>query len=271
MRRTVLVAVLAGALVGLAVVAGISLAGGSSSSGKQSAAAPAQGSFAAAYAKRSGKGGPGRRGGGPGRFHGPGGHGPGMGFGPLAIAFQGFAKKLDVTPDKLREAIKGVKNRALDRAVADGTITQDERDALDACMKSRGGSGCDRAKAMAAHRKLHKALEARAKSDAAGLKSQFIGDLATELGKQPADVEAAARSELSDLLATAVTMGFITEHGRDLALGCFDKPNECDRAALRAEVKKHFREGRRHGGRGPHGPGGRHRGPGGPPGWPGHP
>ena len=174
------------------------------------------------------------------------------------IAFKGLAKKLDVSPAKLREAVEGVKNRALDRAVGDGTITQDERDAIAACMKSHGGSGCDRAKAMAAHRKLHQAFEARAKSDAAGLKAQAIDDLAAELGKQPADVEAAMRAELSDMLDTAVTMGFITDKGRELALGCFDKPNECDRGALRAEVKKRFRG---HGPHGHHGPGGR-RGPG---------
>jgi hypothetical protein len=183
-----------------------------------------------------------------------------MGFGPLMMAFDGLAKRLDVTPAKLKEAVQGVKKHALDRAVTDGTITQDERAALDACMKSRGGSGCDRNKARAAHQKLHKALKARAKSDAAGLKSQLIDDLAAELGKQPADVEAAARAQLSQMLDTAVTMGFVTERGRELALGCFDKPNECDRAALKAEVKKRFRGHDKHGERG------KHRG-----GRPGHP
>jgi hypothetical protein len=148
----------------------------------------------------------------------------------------------------------GVKKRALDRAVADGTITQDERDALEACFKSRGqGSGCDRVKARAAHRKLHKAIKQRVKTDAAGLKAQVIDDLAAELGKQPAEVEAAARAELVDLLDKGVALGLVTEKGRDLALGCWDKPNECDRAALKAEVKKRFRgRGHRHGGRRAH-------------------
>jgi hypothetical protein len=171
-----------------------------------------------------------------------------MGFGPLALALNGLADRLDVTPAKLREAAKGVKKRALDRAVADGTITQDERDALEACFKARGqGSGCDRAKARAAHKKLHKALEQRAKTDAAGLKSQLIDDLAAELGKQPADVESAIRATLSDLLDKGVALGFVTAHGRDLALGCWDKPNECDRAALRAELRNRLPGG--HGGR----------------------
>ena len=87
-----------------------------------------------------------------------------------------------------------------------------------------------------------------ARDDAAGLKSQFIDDLAAELNKQPADIESAARAEIKDLLDMAVTAGFVTEKGRELALGCFDQPNQCDRAALRAEVKKRFRG--HHGGRG---------------------
>src|SRR5215207_3826047 len=246
MRRSILIAVLAGALVGLSVAAGISLAGGSgggSSSSDKASSGAGGGSFKAAYAKRGNRGrGGGRRGGWPGHGH----HGPGMGFGPLALAFNGLAKKLDVSNDKLHDALRGVKKRALDRAVADKTITQGERDALDACMKSRGGSGCDRKQARSAHRKLHRALKARAKSDAAGLKAQLIGDLAAELGKDPADVEKAVRDQLSELLNMAVTMGFVSERGRDLALACWDKPNECDRGALRAEIKKRFRG--RHGG-----------------------
>src|SRR3954447_1728585 len=249
MRRSILVAVLAGALVGLAVAAGISLAGSSGSSGTKSSseqASAGRGSFASAYAAKQGQRRNGRRGGHPGPH--------GLGFGPMGLAFRGLADRLNVTPAKLRAAAMGVKNRALDRAVADGTITQDERDALEACFKSRGqGSGCDRAKARAAHRKLHKAIKQRIKTDAAGLKAQVIDDLAAELGKQPAEVDAAARAELSDLLDKGVALGLVTAKGRELALGCWDKPNECDRAALKAEVKKRFRgRGHRHGGRRAH-------------------
>jgi hypothetical protein len=255
MRRSILIAVLAGAIVGTAIAAGISLAGSGGSSGSSSSseqASAGNGSFASAFAAKQGnrKNG-GRRG---GRWHGHrGGHG--LGFGPMGLAFKGLADRLNVTPAKLREAAMGVKKRALDRAVADGTITQAERDALQACFKSRGrrGSGCDRAKARAAHRKLHKAIKQRVKTDAAGLKAQVIDDLAAELGKQPAEVEAAARAELVDLLDKGVKLGLVTEKGRELALGCWDKPNECDRAALKAEVKKRFRvRGHRHGGRRAH-------------------
>ena len=247
MRRSVLIAVLAGALLGLAVSRG-------HQPGRRrillerlgSAAAPEKGSFVSAYTAKQGKRAHGNRRGGGGHGH-RGGHG--MRFGPLAIAFKGFADRLDVSPRALREAVKGVKKRALDRAVSDGTITQAERDALEACFKSRGkGSGCDRAKARAAHRKLHKAFKQRARTDAAGLKAQLIDDLAAELGKQPGDVESAARATLSAMLDKGVAFGFVTERGRELALACWDKPNECDRAALRAEIRKHFRGHGRHGG-----------------------
>ena len=252
MRRSILIAVLAGSLVGLAVAAGISLAGNggssSSGSGKQASSASTQGSFQSAYAKRGNqRKGQGRRGG----RRGGNGHGGAMRFGAMAMIFKGLADKLGVEQDELRDAIRGVKKRALDRAVSDGTISQAERAALDACMKSRGGSGCDRKAAKAAHRKLQRAIKARAKSDAAGLKKQVIDDLAAELGKQPEDVDTAARAQLKTALDTGVTMGFITEKGRELALGCWDSPNQCDRKALRAEVKKRFRGRSRghHGGR----------------------
>lgn len=253
MRRSILISVLVGAVMGLAVAAGISLAGsGGSSSSTQSSADPAQGSFASAYAKRGNQQRGGRRGGRRGHGHG---HGHGMGFGPLALAFNGLAERLGVERDKLHDAVKGVKKRALDRAVTDGTITQAERDALEACMKARRSSGCNKQQARAAHRKLHRAFKQRARSDAAGLKAQLLEDLAAELGggKTSAQVGEAIRAELVELLDKGVTLGFLTEKGRELALGCWDSPNQCDRKALRAEVKKRFR-GHRHGGR----RGGRH-------------
>jgi len=241
MRRSVLIAVLVGALVGFGVAAAISLAGGSSAaSSKRSSAAPSQGSFASAYAAKRGHGRGGRH---RGRRQG---HGHRTGFGPMMLAFSGLADRLGVKPEQLREAAKGVKKRALDRAVSEGTITPAERDALDACFQSRGRN-CDRAKARAAHRKLHKALRQRLKSDAAGLKSQLIGDLAAELGKQSAEVDAAIRATLKDLLDKGVALGFVTEKGRDLALGCYDDPNACDRKALRAEFRRfHGRHGHGH-------------------------
>jgi len=262
MRRSILISVLVGALVGLAVAAGISLAGSGGGSSSSKGEASAQGSFASSYAAKRGNQN-GRRGGRRGGRHGHGhGHG-GMGFGPLALAFNGLAERLGVERSQLHDALKGVKKRALDRAVSDGTITQAERDALEACMKSRRGSGCAKAQARSAHRKLHRAYKQRFKSDAAGLKTQLLEDLAAELpgGKTPAQVGDAIRAELVELLDKGVTLGFITEKGRELALGCWDNPNQCDRKALRAEIGKKFRgRGHRHGGPpgGPGGPGGWH-------------
>jgi hypothetical protein len=244
MRRSILISVLVGALVGLAVAVGIGLAssgsGGSASPGQASSA---QGSFASNYAAKRNHGK--RRGGRHGHRH-----GHGMLFGPLALAFNGVAERLGVERSELHDAVKGVKRRALDRAVSDGTISQAERNALEACMKSRRGSGCNRAQARAAHRKLHRAVKQRLKNDAAGLKAQLLDDLAAELGggKTADEVGDAIRAELVELLAKGVTLGFITEKGRELALACWDDPNSCDRQALRAEIRKRFR-GHRHGGR----------------------
>jgi hypothetical protein len=127
--------------------------------------------------------------------------------------------------------------------VSDGTITQKQRAALEQCMKARHGGGgtCNRRVARRAHRKLHRSLRQRLKNDRSGLKAQLIGDLAAELNKQPDEVEDALRAELVELLETGVKLGFVTDRGRDLALGCFDRPDQCDLKALRREVRKHHR------------------------------
>jgi hypothetical protein len=234
MRRSILAAILVGALLGIAAVAGISLASSGSDSEKKSQSSPPQQSFQSQYAaKKNGS----RRGGRGGRHH------HGMRFGPMAMAFKGLADRLNVSRDDLIDAFHGVKDRALDRAVSDGTITQKQRDALEGCMKARHGQGgtCKRRVARRAHRKLHRELRQRLRNDRSGLKAQLIGDLAAELNKQPGEVEGALRAELVDLLETGVKLGFVTDRGRDLALGCFDRPDQCDLKALRREVRKHHR------------------------------
>lgn len=247
MRRSILVAVVLGALAGLATIAGISVAGsGGGSSPKTAAPGASHGSFKGTYAAKRHRG---RR----GHRHG---HGHGMRFGPMALAFSGVADRLNVSKDELIDAVKGAKDRALDRAVAEGVISQAERDALQQCMTAhhRGGKCSNRRAARRAHRKLHRELHRRIRGDAAAMKSQLIGDLAAELGKDSDVVERALRAELSELLNMGVSLGFVTDRGRDLALGCWDRPNECDHRALRAEVRKRF-GGHRHGhhrGRGRH-------------------
>jgi hypothetical protein len=234
MRRSILAAILVGALLGIAAVAGISLASSGSDSETKSQSSPPQQSFQSQYAaKKNGS----RRGGRGGRHH------HGMRFGPMAMAFKGLADRLNVSRDDLIDAFHGVKDRALNRAVSDGTITQKQRAALEKCMKARHGGGgtCNRRVARRAHRKLHRELRQRLKNDRSGLKAQLIGDLAAELKKQPEQVEEAVRAELVELLDTGVKLGFVTDRGRDLALGCFDRPDQCDLKALRREVRKHHR------------------------------
>lgn len=249
MRRSVLVAIVVGALVGVIAVGSVSLAGSDSSDktaspGSQNAS---QASFKSAYAAKRNRGG--RHGG----RHGGRRHGNALRFGPLAMALSGVADRLGVSKDELIAAGKGVKDRALDRAVSDGTITQAERAALEECMKTHGqrrergqrGANCDRRVARRAHRKLEREFRQRLRNDRDGLKKQLVADLAAELGKDPSEVEDALRAELVELLDTGVKLGLVSEDARKLALGCWDDPNGCDLKALRREVKRSHGRGRR--------------------------
>jgi hypothetical protein len=184
-----------------------------------------------------------------------GGRGGPPGFFPLRAALDGLAERLDVTPERLREALEGVKRRGLDRAVARGVITEAERDALLACMSEDRG-GCDREAARSAARKLHRAHHRRGRRGLARMKANVLGDLAAELDKPVGEVTEAVRAELVEWLDRGVAMGLVSGRGRELALACFDRPRSCDLRALKREIFGRF------GGRG-HGPGGRH-GPGGP-------
>ena len=179
------------------------------------------------------------------RFRGGGrlGFGP-FAFGPARAVFRGVADKLDVTPKRLREALRGVKRRRLDRVVQEGTITTAERDALAACLERRGGGrrrgeSCDAGAARAAMGKLKAAKRAQGR-DLTKLKAQLLADLAAELDKPEADVAAAIRASLVGALDKAVARGWLTERGGDLATGCFDTPASCDRKALRGELRRSF-------------------------------
>ena len=176
---------------------------------------------------------------GGGMGHGFRGHRGGHGFWPLRAALDGLAERLDVTPERLREALRGVKRRGLDRAVARGVITEVERDALLACM-ARDGGGCDRATAHRAGRRLHRSFHRRGRRGLARMKAQVLGDLAAELGKPAAEVTEAVRAELVEWLDRAVAMGFLSGRGRELALACFDRPRSCDLRALRREAFGRF-------------------------------
>ena len=153
---------------------------------------------------------------------------------------RGLADRLEVTPRELREALRGVKRRSLDRAVERGTITAEQRAVVDTCLADR--RSCDRS----AIRPVLRALHADARPAAwPERKRELAEDLAAELGREPAEVIAAVRAELSSKLDLAVTIGVVSERGRELALACFDDPASCDVAALRAEVRFGDGHGRR--------------------------
>lgn len=229
MRRWIIVLAALAVACGLAVTAVTVAGAGSGSSDRERArdgASPARFGGDRAGDRRRFRGG-GRRGFGP------------FASGPARPVFRGVADKLDVTPQRLREALRGVKRRRLDRAVQEGTITTAERDALAACLERRRGGSCDPAAARAAMAKL-KAAKRMQGRDLATLKAQLLADLAAELGKPEADVATAIRASLVEALAKAVARGWLTEHGRDLAIGCFDTPASCDRKALRGELRLPF-------------------------------
>jgi class 3 adenylate cyclase len=71
---------------------------------------------------------------------------------------------------------------------------------------------------------------------------------------QPGQVVVGPSTQLATRqVVSYAALGLVTAKGRELALGCWDRPNECDRAALKREVKKRFRgRGHRHGGRRAH-------------------
>ena len=64
----------------------------------------------------------------------------GLGFGDDNKAFlNDVAKRLDVTPEKLQEALLGAYDARLDAAVAAGTITKEQADELKQRAKDNGG------------------------------------------------------------------------------------------------------------------------------------
>jgi hypothetical protein len=153
---------------------------------------------------------------------------------------RGLAGRLEITPRELRTALRGVKRRSLDRAVRRGTITAEQRAAVATCLADR--RPCHRP----AIRPVLRALRADARPAAwPERKRELAEDLAAELGREPADVLAAVRGELSSKLDLAVSFGALTGRGRELALTCFDDPASCELAALRGEVRlRHGRRGR---------------------------
>jgi energy-converting hydrogenase A subunit M len=100
------------------------------------------------------------------------------------------AKRLDISADKLKDAIEKVRKADLDEAVDAGRLTAAERDAILACKDDP--LKCDRSNLPAFGGRgfhLHKRGEGRAD------RQDFLADLAKELDIDVAKVRAAFRAE----------------------------------------------------------------------------
>jgi hypothetical protein len=131
-----------------------------------------------------------------------------IGGGILGVALDSLAQRLDVAPADLRAAVKAT---AQEQAP-----------------------------------KLRAARKAHTTPDLVALKTELATSLATKLNKTPDEVLTAVRAELDARLTQAVTAGWVTQKGHDLALACFDDPASCDLKALKAEVRIFGHHKKRH-------------------------
>ncbi|HEX4365152.1 MAG TPA: hypothetical protein VHZ75_11430 [Solirubrobacteraceae bacterium] len=186
------------------------------------------------------------------------------------------AKQLNVTPEKLRDALASAQDAQIDQAVKDGKLTQQQADAIKAARKKSGrvleggiggggfaggepghrgpgrgfggmaiGGGADLAKALGiTQAELMKELRAH----------KTMAAIATAHGKTLADVQKAVGAAQAARLAAAVKAGKLTQKQADAIT-----------AARKKAGANGFGMGAFMGGRGGMGPGGGHgmkRGPG---------
>jgi hypothetical protein len=178
-----------------------------------------------------------------------------LGGGLLGASLDSLAQRLQVDPAALRTAVKAVAQEQRDKKLAAAGLTPQEIAAVKSCrahgVKKRDAArvrktaaACDTAALKSAAAKLKAYRQAHPTPDLTALKTDLATSLATKLGTTPDAVLAAVRAELDARLTQAVTAGWLTQKGHDLALACFDTPASCDLKALRAEVtlfghKKH--------------------------------
>lgn len=159
----------------------------------------------------------------------------------VRAVLRSYATRLGVEPKALRRAVREIAREQRRARLAE--LTAAERKALRACRRAhRARRGCDKAAAKAAIEKLRPS-----KAELAAMKTSLADSLAQKLGLTPAQVLDATRAELVARLDQAVKAGLVSDKGRELAVGCFDAPGDCDLAALRAEVRfpGHHRKHRR--------------------------
>lgn len=161
------------------------------------------------------------------------------------------AKRLGVTPEKLKAAVRAVAADRFAKRADEAKLTGAEKQALKDCRghrRGQGGTTCDRSAARSAFKKLR----ALPRPDLGDLKTELSAALAKELGVSADKVLGAARAELSARLDQGVKIGFVTADARKQALACFDKPDSCDVKALHRQFRRgHGKSGARsHGRRG---------------------
>lgn len=179
-----------------------------------------------------------------------------LGAGLFGASVNSLAQRLSVDPATLRTAIKKAISDERAKQLAAAGLTPDEIAALQGCRGARfaarggekgrravtkraraahhtAGAGCDPATLKFALTKL----KAAPKPDYNAIKADLAASLAQSLGKTPDEVIAAVRAELDARVTQAVTAGWLTQKGHDLALACFDDPNSCDIKALKGEFR----------------------------------
>jgi hypothetical protein len=152
------------------------------------------------------------------------------------------AKRLDVTPEKLRDALSAAQDAQLDQAVKDGKLTQKQADAIKQARQDSGrvlgGPGLHGPHGPGGVLKLHRGpggpgfgmrfelFEDLAKAlgtTEAKLKDQLrdgksIADVAKANGKSLADVRSAVKAAVKTRLDKAVKAGDLTQSQADAML-----------------------------------------------------
>lgn len=164
------------------------------------------------------------------------------------------AKRLNVAPSELRDALAKAQDAQLDQAVKDGTLTQQQADAIKARRKQDGrvlggggrGFGHHGGGPGALIDPAAKALGLSRQELVTRLRSgKTLADIAKTESKDLADVKAAVKKAATEQLDAAVKAGRLTDAQRDAEVAELDE--HFDRFA---EGRGPGRFGRGHGDRG---------------------
>lgn len=148
------------------------------------------------------------------------------------------AERLDVTPQKLSDALSAARDAQLDKAVKDGELTQKQADAIKARRKRsgnvlggvgpRGHDGAGRHRGPRARRALAGDLAKALGISETKLREQLragksVADIAKAQGKSLSGVKSAVRSAAKTRADKAVKDGDITQARADRMLEHFDE------------------------------------------------